>query len=104
MIVIRLGQSKNLCDFWRISRQNSLSYTIILTYDNTKMDQATVQLWYRVTVAPAVGSTQMSGVHLNKWKSNGWVQLWHGTTIALQFCPTKIVPTELKYNLVNIVF
>ncbi|KAH9690618.1 Alcohol dehydrogenase-like 2 [Citrus sinensis] len=44
--------------------------------------QATVQLWYRATIAPAVGSTQMSGVHLNKWKSNGWVQLWHGLGAA----------------------
>ena len=54
----------------------------------TTYGQPTVQLWYRATVASAVGSTQMSGVHLNKWKSNGWVQLWHGTTVAPQFNPT----------------
>ncbi|KAH9761863.1 Signal peptidase I [Citrus sinensis] len=41
-----------------------------------------MQLWYRATVAPVVGSTQMSGVHLNKWEFNGWVQLWHGMIVS----------------------
>ena len=44
-------------------------------------DQATVQLWYRATVA------SNRWMHLNWWgllASNGWMQLWHGTTVAPQ--------------------
>ena len=43
-----------------MEKKDSLCYSFI------EKDQATVQLWYRATVTPAVESTQMSEVHLNK--------------------------------------
>ena len=47
-------------------KDKNQDYQSRIIYYNKLESQATVQLWYRATVAPAVGSTQMSGVYLNK--------------------------------------
>ena len=42
-------------------------------------DLAMLQLWYRATVATS------HWIHLDPLlhpSSNGWLQLWHGTTVA----------------------
>ena len=70
--------------FFATPNYTDVMYSAPLWFNN--LGPATVQLWYRATVA------SNHWIHLNGWgplASNGWIQLWYDTTVAPQVFPNN---------------